>query len=179
MTLVRHALILVATAAVVAGACSRNRKDTAPGPTGASATIRDLSGATVGTASFTETSAGVLVSGSVTGLGSGTHGVHVHETGRCDPPFTSAGAHFNPGAKQHGFRNPNGPHAGDMPNISVPATGSLRFDLVLPGATLSGDRALLDSDGASIVIHEAADDYVTDPAGNSGARIACGAIVGR
>ena len=178
MTFVRRALILLTTAAVAA-ACARNRNDTAPGPTGASATIRDLSGATVGTASFTETSAGVLVSGSLTGLGSGTHGIHVHETGRCDPPFTTAGAHFNPGAKQHGFRNPGGPHAGDIPNISVPATGSLRFDLLLPGAKLSGDRALLDGDGASIVIHEAADDYITDPAGNSGARIACGAIVGR
>ena len=176
MLFTRSALLLLSIAAL--SSCARNPRRGASRSTTASATIRDLSGATVGTASFTETSGGVLVSGSLTGLGSGTHAIHVHETGRCEPPFTSAGGHFNPDSRQHGFRNPNGPHAGDIPNISVPATGSLRFDLVLPNATLSGQRALLDGDGASLVIHEAADDYITDPAGNSGSRIACGVIVG-
>jgi superoxide dismutase, Cu-Zn family len=176
MSLNRCALLLIAVTAVAA--CARNPRGGASRATNASTTIRDLSGATVGTASFSQTSGGVLVSGSLTGIPSGTHGIHVHETGRCDPPFTSAGGHFNPDAKQHGFRNPKGPHAGDIPNISVPATGSVRFDLVLPGVSLSGERALLDGDGAAIVIHEAADDYATDPAGNSGARIACGVIVG-
>ena len=176
MSSIRLASLIVVIATVAA--CARNPKGNTSRSTSASTTIRDRSGATVGTASFTETSGGGLVRGSLTGLGSGTHAIHVHETGRCDPPFNSAGAHFNPDGKQHGFRNPNGPHVGDIPNISMPATGSLRFDLVLPMASLSGQRALLDGDGAAIVIHEAADDYTSDPAGNSGERIACGVITG-
>ena len=176
MSFTRRVALLVAV--VTVAACARNPHGGTSRSTSASATIRDASGATVGTASFTETTGGVLVSGSLSGLGSGTHGIHVHETGRCDPPFTSAGGHFNPDAKQHGFRNPKGPHAGDIPNVSVPGTGSVRFDILIPLVTLSGQRALLDADGAALVIHEAADDYVTDPAGNSGARIACGVIVG-
>jgi Cu-Zn family superoxide dismutase len=176
MSFTRRVALL--TAVITVAACARNPHGGPSRSTSASATLRDVSGATVGTASFTETSGGVLVSGSLSGIGSGTHGIHVHEIGKCDPPFTSAGGHLNPDAKQHGFRNPKGPHAGDIPNLSVPATGSVRFDLVLPLVTLSGQRALLDGDGAAIVIHEAADDYITDPAGNSGARIACGVIVG-
>ena len=131
-------------------------------------------------ASLSQTQSGVLVSASLTGIGSGTHGMHVHEVGRCDAPaFTTAGSHFNPERKQHGYRNPAGAHAGDLPNVSPPPSGSLTFDVLLPNASLSGRNALLDGDGASIVIHASADDYQTDPAGNSGSRIACGVIVGR
>jgi Cu-Zn family superoxide dismutase len=144
------------------------------------ATIRDAAGMAVGTASLSQTQSGVLVSASLTGIGSGTHGMHVHEVGRCDAPaFTTAGSHFNPERKQHGYRNPSGAHAGDLPNVSPPPSGSLTFDVLLPNASLSGRNALLDGDGASIVIHASADDYQTDPSGNSGARIACGVIVGR
>ena len=150
-----------------------------PAPTSASATLRDASGATVGTVTLSQTNTGVLLSGSVSGIGTGTHGIHVHAVGRCDPPFQSAGGHFNPDGKQHGFRNPAGPHAGDMTNISIPPGGTLTFDLLLPHASLGGSHGMLDADGASVVIHASADDYTTDPAGNSGARIACGVITAR
>ena len=160
--------------------CASMRSSSSGGPTAASATLRDASGATVGTASLTQTSSGVLVSGSLSGIGSGTHAVHVHTVGKCDGPgFESAGGHFNPTNRQHGFRNPAGSHAGDMPNVSLPQSGALTFDALLPNASLSGSNALLDADGAAVVVHASADDYVTDPSGNSGSRIACGVIVAR
>lgn len=148
-------------------------------PTGigtANATLRNAAGATVGTATLTETSIGLLVSGSLTGVGSGTHAIHVHETGQCSPTFAAAGSHFNPRNRRHGFRDPEGPHAGDLPNLHVPASGSLTFDLTLPDVRLGGSEGLLEGDGAAIVVHAAADDYTSDPAGNSGDRIACGVI---
>lgn len=147
--------------------------------TSATATIRDLNGARVGTATLTDTYAGLLVAGSVMNLGLGAHGIHIHAIGKCEPPFTSAGPHFNPLNKQHGFENPNGPHLGDMPNIDTPAAGALRFEILVPGVTLKGTNALLDANGAAIVVHAGHDDYKTDPAGDSGSRIACGVIVAR
>ena len=165
---------------VLACASMRSAPSEGGGVTSAMATLRDASGVTVGTASLSQTSSGVLVSASLSGLGSGTHAIHVHEAGRCDAPeFTTAGAHFNPEQKQHGYRNPAGAHAGDMPNVSLPASGALTFDVLLPRAALSGKNALLDGDGAAIVVHASADDYQTDPAGNSGTRVACGVITGR
>jgi superoxide dismutase, Cu-Zn family len=148
-----------------------------PGRT-ATATLRDLAGARVGTVTFTDSYTGVLISGTVTGLGLGAHGIHIHETGKCVPPFTTAGEHFNPEHRRHGFKNPEGSHLGDMPNVDTPAAGQLKFEFLLPGVTIKGTNALLDGDGAAIVIHSARDDYLTDPSGNSGSRIACGVIVG-
>ena len=145
----------------------------------ASAVVRDLTGRRVGTATFTDTYTGVLVSADLMGLGLGAHGIHIHEVGKCEPPFTTAGGHFNPEHRHHGFLNPNGSHLGDMPNIDTPAAGQLRFEFLLPGVTLKGANALLDADGASIVVHSGRDDYSTDPSGNSGSRIACGAIVAK
>jgi Cu-Zn family superoxide dismutase len=145
----------------------------------ASAVLRDLTGRRVGTATFTDTYTGVLVSADLMGLGLGAHGIHIHEVGRCEAPFTTAGGHFNPEHRHHGFLNPNGSHLGDMPNIDTPAAGQLRFEFLLPGVTLKGANALLDADGASIVVHSGRDDYSTDPSGNSGSRIACGVIVAK
>lgn len=145
----------------------------------AAAVIHDLAGARVGTATFTDTYTGVLVTASVSGLGLGGHGIHIHDVGKCDPPFTSAGGHFNPEHRRHGFLNANGSHLGDMPNIDTPAAGRLHFEFLLPGVTLHGKNALLGADGASIVVHSGRDDYTTDPAGNSGARIGCGVIVAK
>jgi Cu-Zn family superoxide dismutase len=125
---------------------------------------------------FTDTYAGLLIRGTVSELGLGAHAIHVHAVGRCDPPFTTAGPHFNPENRQHGFRSPNGWHLGDLPNIDTPASGRLTFEFLLPGVTLRGKNALLDADGASIIIHASRDDYVTDPAGDSGSRAACGVI---
>ncbi|MDB4874383.1 MAG: Superoxide dismutase 2 precursor [Gemmatimonadetes bacterium] len=145
----------------------------------ATAVLRDVAGTRVGTATFTDTYTGVLVTANITGLGLGAHGIHIHEVGKCEPPFASAGGHFNPEHRQHGFLNPNGSHLGDMPNVDTPAAGQLRFEFLLPGVTLKGTNALLDADGASIVMHSGRDDYTTDPSGNSGARIGCGVIVAK
>jgi len=194
--------LLVAASALVAITCSQPAPYVPPGPspttparppaspsspaatlpaigTSATAIIHDLGGTRVGSATFTDTYAGLLVVGSVTGIGLGAHGMHIHGVGKCDAPFASAGPHFNPHGKQHGYENQNGPHLGDMPNLDTPAAGTHRFEVLLPGVTLKGANRLLDASGAAIVIHSARDDYKTDPSGDSGSRIACGVIVAR
>ena len=157
----------------------------APGPTPAptrldvraTATLNDVANTTIGTATFVDTPAGLLVTVTVTGLGIGMHGAHLHAVGSCVPPqFSSAGPHFNPSNRQHGFRNPAGRHAGDMPNIISPPAGQHRVQFILDDVRLTGRGGLMDSDGASLVIHTAADDHTTDPEGDSGGRFACGVI---
>lgn len=112
-----------------------------------------------------------------TGLPPGTHGTHLHTTGRCDAPqFTTAGPHLNPTSRQHGMRNPQGPHLGDLPNLSVGANGRGRLEAIVRGSLTAGAAPLFDADGTALVVHATADDMVTDPAGNSGARIACGIL---
>ena len=147
---------------------------------GAPMPLVDGSGRTIGTVRAWQTSGGVSFRLDATGLPHGVHGIHVHTIGRCvGPDFASAGAHWNPGVRKHGLNNPAGPHAGDMPNIAVSANGVLAATVTLAGARLNGPGpagVLLDYDGASIVIHAGADDNMTDPSGNSGARIACAVI---
>ncbi|HLU23751.1 MAG TPA: superoxide dismutase family protein [Bacillaceae bacterium] len=133
----------------------------------------------IGTATFTESSKGVKIRVKAEGLEPGTKAIHIHETGKCvAPDFTSAGGHFNPGKKEHGFENPKGFHAGDLPNIEVSAQGVVDVEIVAPGLTLKqgAENSLLDADGSALVIHEKADDYKTNPAGNAGDRIVCGVI---
>ncbi|MHA6723407.1 superoxide dismutase family protein [Sphingomonas sp. RS2018] len=142
---------------------------------GAEAILKTASGTTVGRATATSTGGGVRIAIEGTGMPAGTHGVHVHAVGRCDgPDFTTAGAHWNPGMKQHGAQNPAGPHAGDMPNLLVGTDGAGKLDFTLAGGTMAG---LLDADGSAFVVHAAPDDLKTDPSGNSGARIACGVFI--
>jgi Cu-Zn family superoxide dismutase len=113
------------------------------------------------------------------GLEAGHYGVHFHLVGRCEAPaFESAGAHWNPTGRQHGRLNPEGRHLGDLDNLDVDESGAGRLEFTIAGASTSGAQGLLDADGATLVIHEAPDDYRTDPSGNSGARIACGAFAG-
>ncbi len=145
----------------------------------ASATLHDASGRRVGTVTLADSYAGVMIRGTVSDLGLGTHAIHIHAVGKCEAPFTTAGGHFNPQSRQHGYLNPRGPHLGDLPNLTTPAAGSLTFEYLLPGVTLKGTNALLDGDGAAVVIHASKDDYLTDPAGNAGARAACGVITAR
>src|SRR5262245_6410369 len=166
---------LLVVACMKSGATTR----TTPSSVTASATLRDQSGRQVGTATVTDSYAGVLLVGTINGIGVGAHGIHIHETGRCDPPFTSAGGHFNPEKRKHGFKNPEGHHSGDLTNIDAPASGPLKFELLAAGVSLTGSNPLLDADGAAIVVHGAGDDYNTDPAGNSGSRIVCGVIAAR
>jgi Cu-Zn family superoxide dismutase len=144
----------------------------------ASADLKDKNGTSVGTATFREATGGVLVSVEVKGLTPGLHAVHVHAVGKCEgPAFTSAGGHFNPAQKKHGLRNPEGPHAGDMPNMYVAKDGTGRFEVLNDNISLKpGDRSVFDADGSALVIHAGVDDYVTDPTGNAGDRVACGVI---
>jgi superoxide dismutase, Cu-Zn family len=112
-----------------------------------------------------------------TGLPAGTHGTHLHAVGRCDAPqFTTAGGHLNPMNRQHGLRNPAGPHLGDLPNLTVGANGQGRMETIVRGSLTPGRAPLFDADGTALVVHAGADDMMTDPAGNSGARIACGVL---
>jgi superoxide dismutase, Cu-Zn family len=146
----------------------------------ARAELKDVRGVRVGEASLQDTPEGVKVSATFSELPAGDHAFHVHAIGRCEPPFESAGGHFNPTNRQHGRDNPQGAHAGDMPNLQVPERKTAQIEIVLKDVTLeTGPNRLLDADGASLVVHERADDYVTDPAGNAGARIACGVITTR
>jgi Cu-Zn family superoxide dismutase len=141
---------------------------------GAPMPMIDTSGQQVGTVRAWQTAGGVSFRIEARGLPRGLHGLHVHAVGRCDPPdFASAGPHWNPTGRQHGLNNPMGPHAGDLPNVEVAANGALGITVVLAGASMA---SLLDADGAALVLHAAADDYKTDPSGNSGARIACAII---
>ncbi len=144
----------------------------------ASATLKDAQGKTVGVATLAPADGGVRISVSVTGVTPGLHGFHVHAVGKCEgPEFKSAGGHFNPAGKEHGLENPRGAHAGDMPNLSVAADGTGKGEFLARGATLdAGPGSLFPEGGTSVVLHAAPDDMRTDPAGNAGARIACGVV---
>jgi Cu-Zn family superoxide dismutase len=141
---------------------------------GAPMTLVNSAGQSIGTIRAWQTPGGISFRIDASGLPPGIHGIHVHGVGRCDPPdFASAGSHWNPASRKHGLNNPAGPHAGDLPNVTVAASGVLQETVALPHATLA---QLLDADGAALVLHAAADDNMTDPSGNSGARIACAVI---
>ena len=141
----------------------------------------DSKGGNVGAATLTEIQSGqgVLISVELRGLPAGTHAFHIHQTGKCEAPsFKSAGGHFNPLGKHHGFMSAKGTHAGDLPNIHVGEDGKLTLEVLASGVTLagSGQTSLFDADGSTLVVHEGMDDYKTDPAGGAGPRIACAVI---
>jgi Cu-Zn family superoxide dismutase len=144
----------------------------------ANAQIKDTSGKAVGDVDLTQTPGGVLLRLSLKGIPPGERAFHIHAVGKCEPPFESAGPHFNPGNKKHGMLSGEG-HAGDMPNLHIPQSGELKVEVVNGTITLEKGKpnSVLDGDGSSIVIHARADDYKSDPAGNAGDRIACGVIV--
>lgn len=150
-------------------------------PRTADAGLIKADGTVVGQARFVEAAGGVRLKVDVTGLPAGSHGIHLHAVGACAAPdFTSAGGHWNPTDRAHGFDAPGGAHLGDLPNIVIDASGKGRLDTLVKGAAFeSGALALLDSDGTALVIHAGPDDYRTDPSGNSGARLACGVVTAR
>ena len=164
-------------AATLIAAAALAQEPAPPGPQPKVVELEDLKGKKVGTVMLVDTPHGLLVRGALTGLPPGTHAIHFHETGKCEPPFKTAGGHFNPEKKSHGVLDPGGSHAGDLPNLVVPANGKLDFELFVAGLTLGpGPDSVLDADGTALVIHAKADDYRTQPAGDSGDRIACGVI---
>ena len=136
------------------------------------AMLHMVDGTEVGRATATEVGGGLRVTIDVHNMPPGTHGAHIHTVGQCGAPdFASAGGHWNPTGKKHGSMNAQGPHQGDMPNLVIGTDGRGAIGVTIPGATMAG---LLDADGSSLVVHANQDDLMTDPSGNSGARIACG-----
>lgn len=132
-------------------------------------------GSWAGVATVSKRADGVFLSLAADAPVAGSFGMHIHAVGQCQGPgFTTAGAHWNPAMKQHGRENPMGAHDGDLPNVVAGADKKLTLEYKLPDILLEGDGGMLDKDGAALIIHEKADDYLTDPSGNSGKRIICG-----
>jgi len=149
----------------------------APAPSSKTVVLRDQRGKAVGKVTLMDTAHGLLVRGSLKGLSRGLHAIHFHETGKCEPPFKTAGGHFNPTQKAHGLMDPGGLHAGDLPNLIVPKGGKVEFEVFAEWLTLGdGPNTVLDADGTALVIHARADDYRTQPSGDAGDRVACGVI---
>ena len=173
----RRPLLLLCAIAPLSASCRTTAR--VGDLTAGSVEVRSASGTSHGTLSLEQTGDGVRLRGALARLQPGVHGIHFHQVGRCDAPdFASAGPHFNPTNALHGLQNPLGPHAGDLPNITVNAAGEAAVDLTTTRATAdpSSPRGLFGGDGTALVLHADPDDQHTDPAGNSGARIACGVV---
>ncbi|KKB42848.1 superoxide dismutase family protein [Bacillus thermotolerans] len=141
--------------------------------------LNDSNGEKVATATMEETEEGVSIKLEASNLPPGEHGFHIHEAGKCEAPdFESAGGHFNPTDASHGMNHEEGPHAGDLQNLVVEEDGTAVLDTVADKVTFTvgEENSLLDEDGSALVIHEKADDGESQPSGDAGARIACGAI---
>lgn len=136
----------------------------------------DRDGRNLGTLEVTDADSGLTFTGRLAGLAPGEHGIHVHGVGTCESPFESAGDHWNPTDREHGHLNPEGAHHGDMMNVTVGDDSVANVDARTVAGSLTGMDGLLDADGAALVVHATADDYTTDPDGNSGDRIACGVL---
>jgi Cu-Zn family superoxide dismutase len=174
----RVVIIASAAAAAALSACSMQGAAPAAASSAAKATVEilDSAGKTVGTATATQIGETIRIRVEAAAMPAGSHGAHVHAVGACTAPdFASAGPHWNPTSHQHGKDNPAGMHMGDLPNLAIGRDGRGTIEYSIPAASISGGpNPLLDADGAAIVIHAQADDYRTDPSGNSGGRIACG-----
>jgi len=145
------------------------------------ANLKSMSGEGAGTIAFAATSHGVLIQYDLKGLSPGAHAIHVHTSGNCDPKvgFTSAGPDLSfDTTKMHGYFAQHGPHAGDLPNEFAAADGTLKASVIWNGFSLgNGKKSIFDRDGASIIVNARGDDYVSQPSGNSGDRVACGVIM--
>ena len=184
------ALTAIAVAGMVAGCGDQNAQNAqidngVAGPVSEAPAVPlvNASGEIIGEVRGGDSDQGATLLIEARGLPPGTHGLHIHEVGLCEPPgFTSAGPHWNPTGAQHGGENPQGAHLGDLENVTVGQDGTLRAEIRVPGTYLrtagrnQGARQILDNSGAALVLHAKADDYRTDPSGDSGERIACAVL---
>jgi superoxide dismutase, Cu-Zn family len=174
-------ILLIVTVAVVISLLMAFSGSAGAQGEGATAQLEDTDGNLVGTADFVEGPQGVTINVTLQpgqqAVEPGEHGIHIHEKGDISPDFEAAGEHFNPANAQHGFNNPQGPHAGDLEDIVVNDDGSANYTTTNTRITLlGGENSILDSDGSALVIHQSADDYQTDPSGDSGDRVVAGII---
>ncbi|HEX7822905.1 MAG TPA: superoxide dismutase family protein [Sphingobium sp.] len=167
------AIAILATAASLGGCATVGSHDTTNAKPVARALLHDAQGREAGSVTLTVENGMVHGVVDVNGISPGSHGIHLHTTGKCDAPgFTTAGGHLNPDGKQHGLQNPLGAHQGDLPDVIVGADGT-GHGTFIAHTTLP---ALFDADGAALVVHAGPDDNKTDPSGNSGGRILCGVL---
>jgi len=167
-------LIVAMLAFALSSAYAKGNK----GPKPVTVNLQNGQGKSVGTAVLSAAPHGTKIKLNVHNLSAGEHAIHVHQTAKCDgPDFKTAGAHFNPDGKKHGLDNPEGPHAGDIPNFTADAKGKSKATVIAPNVTLADDsHSVFTGGGTALVIHAKPDDNKTDPSGNSGDRIACGVI---
>jgi len=175
-TAMHRSLQFLAVAALPAALAAQDIPD-GPPPVRATFALIDSTGGRIGQVTALQDPGGVVLQVLATRLAPGPHGMHLHAAPACEPPgFLSAAGHYNPAARKHGRDNPDGPHAGDLPNLEVQPDGSGRAQLRLEGVTLMPGPRSIGVPGTALVIHAAKDDGVTDPTGNAGARLACAVI---
>ena len=172
----KNLLVTTTALAAVALAAPASATSHEGGMMSAKATMMSAEGQEIGTVTFDENGNGVLIQATLSGLPPGEHAFHIHQTGSCENDFQAAGDHYAPEGHQHGVLNPEGAHAGDLPNLWVAENGEAAHDVATTDVTLAegASNTLFDDDGSAMIVHENPDSYRKDA--GAGGRIACGVI---